>query len=815
MNVDMNWYHWLIVILPISFIIWLALYVRKYSRGVADYLSAGRVAGRYVISVASLMDGLCVITLVAGCEINYQTGFAMGYWNNLLLPLSVFLGLCGWVTYRFRECRALSGGQFLEMRYNRSLRIFATALRVFAEMLTNCIGPAIAARFFIYLLGLPHRFMICGHEVSTYVMLLLFCITMALVVILAGGRISLIVTDCTQGILSYPIFVILAVFIFCEFSWAHEIAPVMSDRVDGESFLNPYNVQNLRDFNMFGLVAGIIGRIFGNVWLGNDTTTAGRTPHEQKMAGLLGTWRGGFTYICTTLLVIVVLTVMSNKGHADKAHNIRQTLAIQVADEILRDKDAHDHVIAKIQTLGRVVHEINSEGPSPAPGEQNTPSMKYVTQPDGTIIASGKPSRNFGLDTPYMESIRAAMLEAYPNDQPRANAIFQNFRSLYNQQMLPVTVRKFFPPALLAVFIYLVFSLMLTTDDSRIFNSSSTIVQDCVIPFFKKPPSPKLHVALIKWMTVVVCVIFFWGSLYLKQMDFLNLFITIATSIWVSGAGAVILFGLYSKRGTTAGAFASLIAAAIISGGSMLIQRNWASTVVPWLINHNLADNLRDFLALISTPLKPWIDWDVPMNEGERAFVVKFPINSTEISFIASLSGIGCYWLFSWIDRLITKRPYFNLDRMLHRGIYNLNSDKVEIKEKFTWRKLLNYLVSITPDYSKGDKAIAWSIFVYSIIYKFGLAFVGVVIWNIFSPWTIRMWSNYYLITSLIIPSCIACITTVWFLWGGIRDMKRLFRDLAARKRDDLDNGMVSGQVSLADKAEFERREQAAKAQKS
>ncbi len=47
-------------------------------------------------------------------------------------------------------------------------------------------------------------------------------------------------------------------------------------------------------------------------------------------------------------------------------------------------------------------------------------------------------------------------------------------------------------------------------------------------------------------------------------------------------------------------------------------------------------------------------------------------------------------------------------------------------------------------------------------------------------------------------------ITSVWFTWGGIKDLRRLFRDLEIRVRDDLDNGMVEGHVSLADKAAFE-----------
>ena len=64
----MSWIDWLIVILPIVFVVWIAFFSKRYVKGVVDYLAAGRVAGRYVISVGDLMAGLSVITLVANAE---------------------------------------------------------------------------------------------------------------------------------------------------------------------------------------------------------------------------------------------------------------------------------------------------------------------------------------------------------------------------------------------------------------------------------------------------------------------------------------------------------------------------------------------------------------------------------------------------------------------------------------------------------------------------------------------------------------------------------------------------------------------------
>lgn len=55
-------------------------------------------------------------------------------------------------------------------------------------------------------------------------------------------------------------------------------------------------------------------------------------------------------------------------------------------------------------------------------------------------------------------------------------------------------------------------------------------------------------------------------------------------------------------------------------------------------------------------------------------------------------------------------------------------------------------------------------------------------------------------------------ISMIWFMIGGIIDMKQMFCDLAARKEiNNLDNGQVEGHVSLSDKAKFARLENEAK----
>ncbi|MBO5766859.1 MAG: sodium:panthothenate symporter [Lentisphaeria bacterium] len=765
----MGYLEWAIVIIPFAMIMGMAIYSRKFIRGVSDFLVAGRVAGRYVISVAGVETALGVITLVSMVEQKYATGFAMEFWWSLMLPTSMFLSLTGFCAYRFRETKALSIGQFLEIRYSRALRIFATSLRTFAEMLCNTIGPAVAARFFIYLLGIPHTVNIFGIQAPTFMLLLAVVLILALVLILTGGQISLIVTDCIQGLMSYPIFVIFTIYILTNFSWFGEITPVMLDRADGESFINPYDVENLRDFNLFALFCSLIFRPLNQaVWYGNGTSGAGRTPHEQKMAGMLGTWRGGFSSLMTLMIAICIITTMNHAHFVPQAHKIRKELAVRVADEIVLNNKAKDAVTASVSQI-------------------STPQVK-----EGTLL-----QRENNFETPFMDATRQSLLKTMPSEG-EANQLFQQFRSLYNQNMLPVALKNLMPPTLLALFVLLMIMLMVSTDDSRIFASAATIVQDVIVPLRKTPLTPEQHIKLLKWMTVVVAIIFFFGSVYLSQMDYISLFTSISTSIWITGAGSVMTFGLYSRFGTTAGAFASLFSGMILAGGGFTLQRTWAKFVYPFLERHSWVDEVGAFLTAVSRPLNPYVDW--VMNP------VKFPINSTEIAFIATITSVSIYIIVS----LITFKKPFNLDRMLHRGKYNFDGDDKKIHVKWSWKTVFSKIIGITPDYTKGDRAIAWSLFIYTFCYRFGIAFVLVAVSNIFFEWTPKMWGQYFYITHLIIPLPIAIITTVWFFVGGVIDLRRLFIDLAKRKEDYLDNGMVEGNVSLADKAAVKRVEEEA-----
>ena len=749
----MTWIDWCITIIPMAALIWMAFYSRRYARGVVDYLAAGRIAGRYVISVGDLTAGLSVITLVAGCEQNYQTGFAVGFWGAVTAPVGVFIALTGYCMYRWRETRCLSMGQFLEMRYgSKFFRVFCATLRTIAEMVTNAIGPAIATNFFIYYLGLPHKIMICGVNLPCYAIIVALCLILALMFILPGGRISLLITDCVQGLLCYPVFVVIVGYIILNFSWTYDIAPVMWNRVPGQSFMNPYDVSELRDFNIFALIVSLCGSILNRAgWIGNDTSGAAKTPHEQKMAGVLGSWRNGFSWMMILLLAIVVIVFMTSPHFVGKnrfntnSTEVRQELSAKVLEEAIPDDEAlRAKIIAKVKEVpSRVTQE-------------------YIDSPN---------SQQKNLDTPYFDTVRQEL-----GDTPEGRYQFQKFRSLYQQMMMPTVVAKIFPVGMLGLFCLLMVMLLISTDDSRIFNASSTLMQDVILPMFKGHLPQAKHLLYLRLMTIGVAVFFLIVSLFFAQLDYINMFTTIMCSLWLGGAGPIMVFGLYSRFGNLTGAWCAIIFGSGTSLAGLILQRTWALTVYPFLEKMGWVEGLNNFLVTVSSPFNPWIEWSMDP--------VKFPINSFEIYFISMILSVGGYVIGSYL----TYKPY-DLDKLLHRGKYADGPEPV--KEKWTLRNIFSKIIGITPEYTRGDRIIAYSVFFYSVVYSVGIVFFAIVIWNAIWPWPHSWWTVKFFITTLLIPGIVGVISTIWFMIGGSIDAIQLFRDLKKRVEDPNDNGQI------------------------
>jgi len=164
---------WAIVITVLAGMIYSVSFTKGLMRSVTDFLSAGRTAGRYLISVSQGAAGLGAISIVSFLEVGYITGFSFQWWGLSQGILVLALTASGWVIYRFRQTRSLTLAQFFEKRYSRNFRIFAGIIAFVCGIINFGIFPAVGAQFFISYCGFPDSIL----GLPTFPLMMIFLIS--------------------------------------------------------------------------------------------------------------------------------------------------------------------------------------------------------------------------------------------------------------------------------------------------------------------------------------------------------------------------------------------------------------------------------------------------------------------------------------------------------------------------------------------------------------------------------------------------------------------------------------------------------------
>ncbi|MCF7837424.1 MAG: hypothetical protein K9N49_02240 [Candidatus Marinimicrobia bacterium] len=195
----MTGWDWMIVIVSITLLSWFSLRTVRYMRSVADFLSANRTAGRYMLALDNSIVGLGAISAVALFEQYYAAGFPTIWWTWMIIPGSMVVTLTGWIYYRFRETRCMTLAQFFEVRYSRRFRIFAGSIVWLSGILNFGIFPYVASNFFVYFCGFPETLSLLGFTLPTYWPIMALTTGLALLYTLVGGQVTVMVTDCAQA----------------------------------------------------------------------------------------------------------------------------------------------------------------------------------------------------------------------------------------------------------------------------------------------------------------------------------------------------------------------------------------------------------------------------------------------------------------------------------------------------------------------------------------------------------------------------------------------------------------------------------------
>lgn len=649
---NLSWIDWTIMIVAVVALRSVSLSTRHYMKGVSDFLSANRVAGRYLLTIASQMGGTGVVSFVAMFEMLYSRGLSPGWWGGFSIPVGIIILLTGWVFYRFRETRAMTMAQYLEMRYSRKLRIFAGILCWTSGILNFGIFPAVAARFFIYFCGLPDHFHIPGIEFAfpSIALVMLIDLGFALSFVNMGGQISVMVTECVQGMFCTFAFIVVAATVLIKVSWP-EMMHALSMAPKNASMINPFHTSGVNDFNIWYYLIAMFASFFTYMsWQGTQGFySSARNPHEQKMGGIIAIWRGVPQGLAITLLALAAVAVMRLPEFAGKAHLVSASLA-------------------KI-----------------------------------------------------------------PN------------QSIQDQMRVPIVMAHLLPVAVKGLLgtIFLFFSF--TCHDTYMHSWGSIFIQDVYMPIKNRALDPAEHIKLLRWSIIGVAVFSFLFSLFYVPTEQIYFFFAITGTIWLGGSGAVIIGGLYWKRGTTQAAYCSLIVGAVMGIGGLILPKIYLAQT-----GH------------------------------------EFPINNQYLYFISMVSSILVYIVVSLITG--REKPSYNLERMLHRGKYRVEADHVvEQEQRSKWAEI----VGITKEFTKSDKILATALVVWNLAWF--VWFIVFSIINLLHPVGDGVWADYYFINILAIPGILCIPVTIWFTIGGIHDIKHLFAALKTAVRDDNDDGRFHG----------------------
>ena len=430
----MHFVDWLIVALPMILVFYIALRAQKFVKGVSDFLAAGRVAGRYVVAVASGEAGMGLISVVALFEAYYNSGFAYSFWNQLYVPVGMLMTLTGYCIYRYRETRAMTMGQFFEMRYSRSFRIYAASLQSLSGVVNYAIFPAVGARFLIYYCDLPLETSFFGWVFPTFALVMALFLSAAVIVVSLGGQITIMVTDCILGILSYPLYAIVVIAILVKFSWSGDMAPTLLDRPAEESMLNPFDIDKLRNFNMFYILVGLFSTVFNRMaWSGTQGYNAAAiNAHEQKMGAVLGTWRAGFQTMMIVLLAVAGYTYMNNDRFADQASAARAELTWKAVNDVAQDPE-----------FDGVKREVR----------------KYLDTGEVSADLALWSSEEHFEDKDENEPLRDMVKEALASQDKSSG---QTFGAIHDQMRVPVALRHILPIGVTGVFCALCIFLLIS-----------------------------------------------------------------------------------------------------------------------------------------------------------------------------------------------------------------------------------------------------------------------------------------------------------------------------------------------------------------
>jgi len=329
-----------------------AVLSRSYMRSVADFLVAGRTAGRYLLTVSQGVAMVGAISIVGFFEQNYVGGFPLTWWGLTTAVVVLVITVSGFVIYRFRQTRSLTLAEFFERRYSKNFRVFVGLIAFLAGIINFGIFPAVGARFFIHFVGLPQHLSVLGLEVGTFPLLMIILLSLALFFVFSGGQVAVIIADFIQGTFVNVVFVVITIYLLFLVDWS-QVLQALATAPENASLLNPFKTSQVEDFNFWFFLIGTIGVVYVVMsWQGPQAYNASaRNAHEAKMGQVLTNYRDIPRILFVLVVPIVAYTILHHPDFASRATYVNDVLA-SAESETLRNQLRVPIVLTAILPVG-------------------------------------------------------------------------------------------------------------------------------------------------------------------------------------------------------------------------------------------------------------------------------------------------------------------------------------------------------------------------------------------------------------------------------------------------------------------------------
>ena len=232
---------WIVAISLTSILISIVIWSKRFLKDVSSFIVAGRKTRMWLGLSNNNSGGLGLVTIAYMSQEGFRNGFSITWITLISAIMVIFLfGIFGFGIERFRATKAMTGGQYYEMRYSKGLRILIGFVMGLGGIVNMAAFPIIGATFICKFLGWPDSFNFFGITLATIPTATATMIALAVFFAMVCGQVGVVITDYIQGLVIMAGLFGITFVIFRDIDISQTTAVLTEQK--GMSAFNPFMV---------------------------------------------------------------------------------------------------------------------------------------------------------------------------------------------------------------------------------------------------------------------------------------------------------------------------------------------------------------------------------------------------------------------------------------------------------------------------------------------------------------------------------------------------------------------------------------------